>query len=88
MFNMTEILNEVTKGNPLDSEIEQASQRLIPYWEKVRKSFTLQFVEEMSQANRDLCLLKCRESFACGLWLGLRLGQLSEQGPGRGVGDL
>lgn len=88
MFNMTEILNEVTKGNPTDSEMYQASQRLVPYWEKIRKAFTLQFAEEMSQANQDLCQLKCQESFTCGLWLGLRLGQFTEQGPGGGVGDL
>ncbi len=88
MLTITEILNEVINAKPLDSEMYQASQRLVPYWEKIRKAFTLQFAEEMSQANQDLCQLKCQESFTCGLWLGLRLGQLSKQGPSGSVGDL
>ena len=88
MFDITEILNEITKVKPLDSEIRQASRRLIPYWEKIRRSFTLPFADEMAQASRELCLLKCQQYFACGLWLGLLSGQFSEQGPGGGVGDL
>lgn len=87
MLDILDILNQATKPDLMDKEMCRASKQLQPYWDKVQKAFSRQFVDEMSQADDDLWELECREHFARGLWLGLRLGQFTEQGPSGGVGN-
>lgn len=87
MSDILKILNQATRPDTMDKEMRQASQQLKPYWDKVQKAFSRQFVDEISHADGKLWELECQEHFARGLWLGLRLGQFSEQGPGGGVGN-
>lgn len=54
----------------------------------MQKAFSTKFVNEMTLADGEVWDLECQEHFTRGFWLGLRLGQFSEQGPGCGVGDL
>lgn len=87
MLSIADILNDATKTNQMDEEMRRAAQRAAPYRKKVHRAFSREFVDELSQAEGEIWLLECREHFARGLWLGLRLGQFAEQGPGGGVGD-
>lgn len=87
MLDFLEFLDQVTKSDFMDEEMQQAAQRRTPYWDKVHKAFSLQFADEMAQADEAFWLLECREHFARGLWLVLKSGQFSEQGPGGGARD-
>lgn len=88
MKDILDFLDQATRSDFMDEKMQQAAQRRAPYWDKVHRAFSLQFADEMAQADEAFWMLECREHFARGLWLGLKLGQFSEQGPGGGVGDL
>lgn len=87
MSDILKILNEATKPITTTKEYKNVQNKCDPYWDAIEKAFSTKFVNEMFMATGDLLLLECDEHFARGLWLGLRLGQFSEQGPGGGVGN-
>lgn len=88
MSDILKILNQATKPVATTKKYQAAQEKSLPYWDAVQKAFSTKFVNEMAMADDETRELECQEHFTRGLWLGLRLGQLAEQGPGGGVGDL
>ena len=87
MSDLFDILNHATQPIATNQEYRAAQEKALPYWKAVQKAFSIRFVNDMTTADSTVWELECREHFMRGLWLGLRLGQFSEQGPGGGVGD-
>ena len=87
MPDVLAILNEATQPTASSEEYRALAKVCTPYWDTVKDALSLDFVNEIFQAVTDLGQLECEEHFQRGLWLGLRLGQFSEQGPCGGVGD-
>lgn len=87
MQDMLKILNQATKPITTTEEYHAAQGKALPYWDAVQKAFSTRFVNEMTMAEDAAWELECQEHFERGFWLGLRLGQFTEQGPGGGVGN-
>ena len=88
MIDIVEILNQAAAPEQTSEKYRALAEQCSPYWDAVEKAFSTRFVNEMFLALCAANSRECREYFERGLWLGLRLGQFSEQGPGGGVGDL
>ena len=88
MIDIIKILNHATAPVYASEAYMALSKETNPYWDAIAKAFSLRFVNDFFDANSAVTAQECGESFERGLWLGLRLGQLAEQGPCGGVGDL
>ena len=88
MFDIVKLLNDATAPEQTSKEYRALQEQCSPYWDAVEKAFSTRFVNEMFSALCAVNIQECGEYFRRGLWLGLRIGQFSEQGPGGGVGDL
>lgn len=87
MIDFIQLLNGATAPISISSECHVLAKQSSPYWEAVEKAFSTRFVNEMFCALCNENAQECKEHFERGLWLGLKLGQLTEQGPRGGVGD-
>lgn len=87
MSDILKILNQATKPISTTKKYRAAQEKSLPYWTAVQKAFSTKFVNEMTLADGEVWELECQEHFTRGFWLGLRLGQFSEQGPSGSVGD-
>ena len=87
MIDIVKILNHATAPVYTSEEYRAIAKETDPYWDAIEKAFSLKFVNDFFLANGAVMEQECSEYFERGLWLGLRLGQLAEQGPRGGVGN-
>lgn len=87
MLDVIKLLNQATAPAQTSKEYRALQEKSTPYWDAVEKAFSTRFVNEMFCALCNANIQECAEYFERGLWLGLRIGQFAEQGPGGGIGD-
>ena len=73
MDDLFAMLNEATRPDAISPESRAAAEACTPYWDKVRETFSLKFMDEMHRAVSAAWCVECEEHFARGLRLGARL---------------
>lgn len=73
MNNILDLLEDLTRPCSMPPEYFTVSRPLGPLYDKIKETLTLEFLDELNNAQADAVLFERRECFSRGFRLGVQL---------------